>query len=302
MAFILFEQTLTMLAIMVIGMVLTMSGWMDDVFTKKLGAILLNIIVPCISLRGFINPPKGATVADLGTAILLSVIMISAALVLGLVAFGTRRRVDSFGTTFSNCGFIGIPLVTAVFGDDAMFYLACLIATFNIVMYTYGEWLLTGDASHVSPRAIATNPVVIASVLGIALFVAGVQLPEVATSAIEDLSDANTAIAMLILGSYLAKLDLHDLVADKRVYVTTFLRLVAAPGITIVVLWLMHVSWDIIAMSVFVGMAAPSGANTAIFAQQYDLDYEHAVKIVCISTILSVITLPLMFQLATVVL
>jgi predicted permease len=301
-AFVLFEQTLTMLVLMLIGMVLTLRGWMDDVFTKKLGAILLNIIVPCVSLHGFINPPKGATVADLGTAMLLSVIMITVALALGMAVFGTKHRVDSFGTTFSNCGFIGIPLVTAVFGDDAMFYLACLIAAFNIVMYTYGEWLLTGDASLVSPRAIATNPVVIASLLGVVLFLTGFRLPEVAASAIEDLTNANTAIAMLILGSYLAKLDVHDLVSDKRVYVTTFLRLVAAPGITIAVLWLLHASWDIIAMSVFVGMAAPSGANTAIFAQQYDLDYEHAVKVVCISTILSVITLPLMFQLATVVL
>lgn len=298
MTLILFEQTITMLLLMGIGMALTRAGWMDDAFTKKLGAILLNVVTPCTVLNGFLDPPEGATVADLGVALAASVIMICVSVAIGLACYGPKRGIDAFATTFSNCGFIGIPLVSAVYGSGAMLYLAAFIAVFNIAMFTYGEWLLTKDATMVSPRSVATNPVVIACLLGIAIFVLGIRLPVIIADAVADLADANTAVAMLILGSYLAKLDLRSLVDDRTVWATVGMRNVVCPLAIIAALRLFGMPANAIVLSTFIAAAAPSAGNTALFAQQFDLDYERAVKIVCLSTVISVITLPIMFGLA----
>ena len=297
MTLVLFEQTITMLLLMGVGMVLTFFGWIDDVFTKRLGAILLNVITPCIVLNGFLNPPEGTTAADLGAAIVASIIMTVVTVAIGFAVFGQRRRIDAFATTFSNCGFIGIPLVRAVYGEGAMLYLAAFMAVFNIVMFTYGEWLLSGDSRVVSPKAIATNPVVISCFLGIAIFLLGIRLPVIIADAVSDLSDANTAMAMLILGSYLAKLDLRSVISDASVWPAVLVRLVVTPLAIIGALRLFGQPSTPIVMSIFIAAAAPSAANTALFAQQFDLDYEHAVKAVCLSTILSVVTLPAMFAL-----
>ena len=301
MAFILLKQTLTMLILMAVGLGLTRSGMFDERFTKQLGNFLLTIIVPLITLRGFLEPPGGAQLSTMLGSLGISAVVMAVAGLVGFAIFRRTHAMDAFAVTFSNCGFFGIPLVTALYGDEAMFYLAGLLAVFNALMFTYGQWLLTGDASTMRPKSIATNPVVIAAVAGCVVFALHVPVPDMLWNALDALADCNTPLAMLILGSYLAKLSPRDVLSDPSVYLTIAVRLVVVPVATMLVFKLLGWGLEPLAASIFVGGCAPVGANLAILAQQHDMDYEHAIKLVCISTVLSCITLPLMYQLATMV-
>ncbi len=302
MAFIIFEQTLTMLGLMAVGLWLTKSGAIDEVFTKKLGYVLVNVIVPCLALNGFMDPPEGAQISDFLLSFGLSLLLLVIAAAVGFVAFGRRKPIEAFGNTVINAGFIGVPIVTAVFGPSAMFYVAATVALNNIIQFTYGCWLLTGDTSLIKPKAILTNPVVVASVLGVILFVTGFQLPAPVASGVKIMSNANTAVAMIILGSQLAGLDWKTAFNDVTAFVSIALRLVVAPLLSILVLKVLGFTLTPLVAAIFIDVICPMGVNTAVMAQQFDMDYEHAVKIVCLSTILCVVTMPLMFQLATIVL
>ena len=177
-----------------------------------------------------------------------------------------------------------------------------LIALFNVFMFTYGIWLLTGDPRHVSLRSVATNPVVLAAVLGVVVFMLGIPMPAVLDDAVEILADCNTGLAMLILGSYLARLDLRSALGDWTVMPPVLLRLVAIPLASIGVMRLLGWEPDVLTLSVLIGAIGPVGTNTALFAEQYGTDLDRSVSVVCISTVLSVVTVPLVFQAALMVL
>lgn len=302
MALILLQQTITMLVLMAVGLGLTRTGMFDEAFTKRLGNFLLTVIVPCITIRGFLDPPEGAELSTMLGSLGISAVVMGIAGVVGFAIYGRKRNLDAFAVSFSNAGFFGIPLVTSLYGDAAMFYMAGLLAVFNAEMFTYGQWLLTGDPTTMKPRSIITNPVVIAAVAGCLVFALHVPVPPMVEGALDALANCNTALAMLILGSYLAKLSPRDFVSDPRSYLVMAVRLLLVPAVTILVFRLVGWSLDPLPASILIGGCAPVGANIAILAQQHDMDYEHAIKLVCISTILSCVTLPLMFQLATMML
>ena len=302
MALVLFQRTVTMLIRMGVGLLATKVGMIDEDFTKRLGRVLLTIITPCLSFHGLVSPPDGATPADLARALVLSALLIVITVVAGFAIYGRRRPIDCFAATFFNCGFIGVPLVTSVFGTEAMFYVSGLIALFNVFMFTYGIWLLTGDPRHVSLRSVATNPVVLAAVVGVVVFMLGIPMPAVLDDAVEILADCNTGLAMLILGSYLARLDLRSALGDWTVMPPVLLRLVAIPLASIGVMRLLGWEPDVLTLSVLIGAIGPVGTNTALFAEQYGTDLDRSVSVVCISTVLSVVTVPLVFQAALMVL
>ncbi|MBQ6394786.1 MAG: AEC family transporter, partial [Atopobiaceae bacterium] len=124
MAYIIFKQAVTMLLLMAVGFYLTKNGTIDEEFSKKLGRVLLDVIVPCLALNGFLAPPEGATVSDLWMALGLSAVLLLVSTIIGFLVYGRRKPIEDFAAAFMNVGFIGVPIVTAVFGPSAMFYVA----------------------------------------------------------------------------------------------------------------------------------------------------------------------------------
>ena len=298
---ILLRQIAIMALLAAVGVYLSRKGFLSPQGTKDLGAILLRVIIPCVIVKSYITEFSRERLLELALSAGLALIGFILAMVISYLVFGKRRRLENFAASFCNAGFIGIPLAQAIIGEEGVFYIAASVALLNLFQWTYGVYIMADRKDAISARTIAKNPVVIAIVIGVVLFVSRIPVPGIVTSTLGYIAGMNTPIAMILMGTYLAKLPLKKLL-DKRAYGCVLFRLVIIPAVILLVFWALPVANMDIALAAFLAAATPVGANICVFAQQYDCDYEFSVVTVCLSTLLSVITVPLLVSFAQMIL
>ena len=298
---ILLRQIAIMALLAAVGVYLSRKGFLSPQGTKDLGAILLRVIIPCVIVKSYITEFSRERLLELALSAGLALIGFILAMVISYLALGKRRRPEHFAASFCNAGVIGIPLAQAIIGEEGVFYIAASVALLNLFQWTYGVYIMADRKDAISAKTIAKNPVVIAIVIGVVLFVSQIPVPGIVTSTLGYIAGMNTPIAMILMGTYLAKLPLKKLL-DKRAYGCVLFRLVIIPAVILLVFWVLPVSNADIALAAFLAAATPVGANICVFAQQYDCDYEFSVVTVCLSTLLSVITVPLLVSFAQMIL
>ena len=294
---ILLKQIAIMALLIAVGWVLRRKNFLSEQGTKELGAILLRIIIPCVIVKSYIVPYSRERLLELGLSAGLALLGFIAAMLIAYAVYGKRRRIENFAAAFCNAGFIGIPLAQAAIGEDGVFYVAASVALLNLFQWTYGVYIMTDRRDAIRAKTIATNPVVIAIVVGVVLFVGRIPVPEILTSTLGYIAGMNTPVAMILMGTYLARVSWRELL-DRRAYSCVLLRLVVIQAVVMVLFWLLPVSNTAVVMAVFLAAATPVGANICVFAQQYNSDYPFSVVTVCLSTVLSVVTVPLLSTLA----
>ena len=294
---ILLKQIAIMALLIAVGWVLRRKNFLSEQGTKELGAILLRIIIPCVIVKSYIVPYSRERLLELALSAGLALLGFIAAMLIDYAVYGKRRRIENFAAAFCNAGFIGIPLAQAAIGEDGVFYVAASVALLNLFQWTYGVYIMTDRRDAIRAKTIATNPVVIAIVVGVVLFVGRIPVPEILTSTLGYIAGMNTPVAMILMGTYLARVSWRELL-DRRAYSCVLLRLVVIPAVVLMLFWLLPVSNTAVVMAVFLAAATPVGANICVFAQQYNSDYPFSVVTVCLSTVLSVVTVPLLSTLA----
>lgn len=295
---ILLQQTIIMFALMLLGLLLSRRGMITEQGSRDLSNVLLYAVIPCVILRSYMSEFSTEKLREMGLSALIAVIAFAASIAVAYLTCGTRHRIENFAVAFGNAGFIGIPLVTAVFGPEAAFYVVSFSTFANLLQWTYGIVIISGKKETMNLRMVFVNPVFISMVIGIALFVLQPTLPTVVTGTIGYIADGNTVLAMIILGYYLSKVQLRGLFADVRLYLFSALRLLVVPAVTILVFLPFPFARGEITLITLIAAATPIASSTAIFAQKFDQDYRRAVSYVCLSTILSVATLPLVMLFA----
>ena len=295
---ILLQQTIIMFALMLLGLLLSRRGMITEQGSRDLSNVLLYAVIPCVILRSYMSEFSMEKLRAMGLSALIAVIAFAASIAVAYLTCGTRHRIENFAVAFGNAGFIGIPLVTAVFGPEAAFYVVSFSTFANLLQWTYGIVIISGKKETMNLRMVFVNPVFISMVIGIALFVLQPALPTVVTGTIGYIADGNTVLAMIILGYYLSKVQLRGLFADVRLYLVSALRLLVVPAVTILVFLPFPFARGEITLITLIAAATPIASSTAIFAQKFDQDYRRAVSYVCLSTILSVATLPLVMLFA----
>ena len=295
---ILLQQTIIMFALMLLGLLLSRRGMITEQSSRDLSNVLLYVVIPCVILRSYMSEFSTEKLRAMGLSALIAVIAFAASIAVAYLTCGTRHRIENFAVAFGNAGFIGIPLVTAVFGPEAAFYVVSFSTFANLLQWTYGIVIISGKKETMNLRMVFVNPVFISMVIGIALFVLQPTLPTVVTGTIGYIADGNTVLAMIILGYYLSKVQLRGLFADVRLYLFSALRLLVVPAVTILVFLPFPFARGEITLITLIAAATPIASSTAIFAQKFGQDYRRAVSYVCLSTILSVATLPLVMLFA----
>ena len=214
------------------------------------------------------------------------------------------RGMERFCAVFSNNGFLGIPLAMAVFGADSNALIVVIIINIisNILMYTLGVYLVSGDKSVISIKKAFLNPVLIAFILGIACNVLNVNsyVPEVSVFSTH-FSNIVTPISMTIMGIKLAESEILTLFKSVKTYYVSFLKLVAFPIVIVAVLFIGRASLgahlfsaDII-LGAYIGFAMPTAGLAPTFADNFHGDTESSVAFTLGSTLLSVLTIPLLY-------
>lgn len=297
-ALIVFRQTVVMFLYMFAGYVLFRKDLLTIRGSKDIANILVRLVIPAVILNSFCVERTPERIMELLQSALVTALSLIIAMVIAALLF-RKNPVANFGAAFANAGFIGIPLVQAAFGSEAVFWILSMVAMLNMLQYSYGVRLLTGEKSMTGLRHMLYNPILISIAIGLVLFFtgAGGHMPEILSSALEGMSALNAPLAMLVLGSYLAQSDLRKMMRDLSLYWLSAVRLIIVPLATLMVIRLIPYRTELL-LTVFIAASTPIGANVAVYAQLYDKDYPYACQTVVITTLFSIITLPLILMIA----
>ena len=298
MTSILINQVLIMYILMFIGFYAYKKGLISDEGSRDIGKILLNIAIPIIVINNFCVERTTEKVNDLLSSVVISFVCMAMAILVAMILYHKRNRVDEFSAAFSNAGFIGIPIVQTTFGSGAVFYISMMIVLVNLLQWTYGVYTITDDKKYINLKNVITNPIVISVFIGVILFFFNIKLPLIVSNIFTIIGNINSPLAMLLSGVYLAQSDLLSIIKKKDVYIVSFVRLVLIPLVNILILKLIPFGSIDLKLAILLAASAPVGSNVAIFASQYGSDFKKGIENVCVSTLLCIITLPLIMYIA----
>lgn len=295
------QQVVILFLLIAVGFLCGKSKLFGERAAKGMADLVLMIVTPCVIIQSFQRDMEPALMQNLLLALLIAAVLHGAMILLVNVAFRekeeARRRVLRFGVVFSNAGYMALPLQEAVLGSEGVFYGAAYVAVFNLVLWSWGLLEMSGDPKALSAKKLVVNPGLIGVVIGLGLFLGAVRLPELAASPVRHLASLNTPLPMLIVGYHLANSDVLKALRDGRTLLAIFLRIVAIPLAALGVMYLCGVR-GVLLVSCTIAASAPVAAATSMFAAKYDRDVSLSVNMVSLSTLLSVVTMPLIVGLA----
>lgn len=301
----LINQIVLMFCLMLIGVLINKLKFMHSQTSSDLTNVLLYIVSPCLIINAFEQPYSGDRIkqfllAIAGVFLLYIIEIIVAKLVFGRLQNQNLRRITQYGSIYSNAGFMGIPLISSLFGAEGVFFAVVSLAAFNIFSWTQGVSLFkdndNGTVEKTDWRQVLLNPNIIAIFVGILLFVFSIKIPSMPNQVIKYVGSINTPLSMIVIGNSLANITFSREMLNKEIGLTILLRNLLFPIIGIVILKLIGVTG--IAFYTTVVMAAcPAAGLVVLFTLQVDGDTAPAISLMSLSTILSLITIPVVFAL-----
>jgi len=297
------SQIILMFILMLVGLMINKLGFMHAQTSTDLTNILLYVVSPCLIIKAFEQTFSADRLQMLGRVIIAIVVIYALMIIITQLAFkrvkdDNLRRIMRYGSVYSNAGFMGIPLTSSLFGATGVFYAVASLAAFNIFSWTHGISLFTGKQSsrRDNVKQIVLNPNIIAIIAGLMIFITSFQLPTIANSAITYVSSINTPLSMIVIGNSLADVKLNRETLDKRLWWVLLLRNLIFPYLAIVVLQLLGISGVPLYTTVLMA-ACPVAGIVVLFSLKVHGNPGPAVALMSISTILSVVTIPLVFAL-----
>ena len=293
---VLLQKIVEMFLLMAVGFFLYRKRMLSDQGTGDIGKLLTTIVIPVVLINSLWGEKTAEKTGVLIESAIASALLMAASVLIAVLLY-RKDGVSCFSAAFSNAGFIGIPLVQSVLGSDAAFLISAMIVMIGLLQYTVGLFMMTGDKSRMKPGAVLKNPVVLSVLIGVALYALNVPKPALAPSLFGTMGSVNTPLAMLLLGAYLGKADLKQVFTVGSNYVVSLVRLVLVPLAGVLLLRLLPFGDAQMKLALLITCACPAGSLGAIFAQQYGRDYEKAAGQVCISTVLCLVSIPVVVAL-----
>lgn len=297
---IVFIQVLIIFILMSVGFVFAKAGIINEKGSRQMTDILLLVVAPCVLINAYQKEFTPNLVKGLVFGALFSILIHIVGIVLSTLIFKKeetlRYRVNIFASVYSNCGFMAIPILSATLGSDGVFYGSAYFAIFNLLYWTHGICVYDGSIKAISAKNIIKSPGIIGTVIAIILFVLGIKLPYVIKESVTYIASINTPLAMIVMGAYLTRVDFKKAIKNASMYLVLAMRLVIIPVIAVFLAKLFNME-SIVAKSILISAACPTASVTALMAAKYDLDAAYATEIVSVSTIISIISIPLVIML-----
>lgn len=295
-------QVAILFVMMLAGFVLGKAKTLTSAGIKQFTTVLLWLVTPCVIINSFSTAVFSAdrlknmlwvASAALGMHLL--------GFVLGMPFFkrtaDTTKRALRFGIVFSNCGFMSIPLAEAIFGQTGVFYVSVFVVVFNILSWTLGVHIY---GQKLNLKKALLNPGVIGFAVALPLFLLNLRLPAIVSEPIRYFSNLNSPLAMLVTGAILSSVSLKVTKSDIHILSASFMRLAVIPIICTAVMLLLKMPKELILITV-IPTSAPTASNTSLFAVMFNGDTSSASRLVTVSTLLSIITMPLIFAAVSII-
>lgn len=290
------RQTIIMLILIITGVICSKTGMISEKANKELSRFMLQVVNPVLIFMSYQTDLHRELVHNLLTAFGLSLlafaVMIPAAYLLIPKKADRETEIERFSAIYSNCGFMGIPLVNAMFGMEGVFYLTAFITIFNLVVWTHGVILMTGERDLRQVVKVFYSPTIIAIFLGMVTFFLQIRLPDIPSAALNYIKELNTPMAMIVSGVTMAGTDVKKMIKKAGVYRTCAMKLLVLPLIVAVVVILSGAD-SVVSSTIIVAAAAPPATMCTLFSLRYGKNSLYASEIFTAGTILSVFTLPI---------
>lgn len=298
-----FAKILTVFSISLIGYATNKLKWLPIESTRYLSALLINISSPCLIIYSMSQQSlsEDTLTSVVQTASLMLIALIVATILSVFIVKIIKSPREDQGVyqallVLTNNGFMGYPLSLAVFGEKGLFLMIVANAVFTIYLYSVGVMMLisgNGDEVNVKTalKSIFSIPVV-ASVTGLGVFIFGIQLPSLLVDFLDTVGGITIPLSMLIIGIQLAESKAREVLENKHLLITLILKLVVYPALLFGLLVLLPFQPLVLCIVIF-AMAMPSAAVIPVLAEMYHSNAKLAAQAVFITTMFSVITIPI---------
>lgn len=294
-------QVLILFILIGLGFLCAKKAIFTEASIKNLTNFVLYFVTPCVVIASFHRDFDSALAKKLITCAVVAVFQHGLNILLAHTLIRDKndgkRIAMQYAVVFSNCGYMALPLQSAILGSEGVFLGAAYICVFNLLCWTYGLVVMSGDIHAFSGKKLILNPGVIGVAVGLVLFLTPLKLPAILLEPVNHLSALNTPLPMVIIGFYLAQITSFKFLKDPQIVFTMLLRLVITPAIGFVIMKLCHLDSAVIT-SMVIASCAPCAANTTMFSAKYNRDTQTAVTLVTMSTLFSIITMPLLVSFA----
>ncbi len=270
----------------------------DEVSSAKLSTLIVKLGQPFLIINALVgleptpeNVRNGFLILALGLGIHVFMAVLAHFLAKPIRGFD-ERKLTEFGMLFTNCGFIGFPILESIFGETGLFYGAFYVVSFHLFTWTWGIAILARGREDIkiTPKKALVNFGTIPSLIGIAIFLSGLDLPEFLTDFSGYIASLCTPISMLITGANLSRRGAKSMLTNPSVYLTNAVRLVLMPLAVTTALWLVGVP-DYMVVFGCVMAAMPTAAVITMFGEMYSISPGCAAELVGSTSLLSVVTL-----------
>lgn len=292
----LLQQMLVLFIYMMLGFFLARKGVLDERAGKTFSWMVVNVANPALIILPTINKETTLSPEQIWEALKLAVIMYVALIVIAKVITmfmrtSMEKNLYQMMMIFNNIAFMGFPIVAAAYGPDALLYSALFTLPFCLLIYTYGIVLITANGEKLKLRSIF-NIGVIAVIFALAMLFIKPDMPEFVITATKGVSNLTGPLSMMVIGISLAGMKLKDVFCDKTLWLFSFVKLLVIPIIgTLIVIRLLDN--DLLCHVCMVMLGTPVASMVVMLAQTYDADSELMSRGVALTTILSVITIPM---------
>ena len=302
-ALLLAREIAQLFLILLAGFVLVRAGLLRAADSKVLSVILVYLVIPCVIVDAFQIEDTPAIRAGLA----LSFGAAAAIHLLFLLLTWLLRRplgldaIERATAIYSNAGALVIPLVQALLGQEYdIYYCACIIVQL-VLLWTHGAAILRGTGA-LSWKAVLTNVNLLSILAGAALYLGHVPLPALLTGAMDSMGSLMGPLGMLLAGMAIAESPLRQLACTPRYYLTAALRLLVYPLAALALLWATGAAALLpdgraILMTVYLAAITPACTTITSMAQLYGQDASRSSALYVLSTLLSILTMPLMLGL-----
>lgn len=294
-----FQTMLKLFLLLILGFVLFKCHIFDEYTNKKISALIVNVASPMLiisSIAGVEGSNKSIVFLMIGAGILMYIGFIILGKIINRIFPFSKKDwpVYECMVVFANTGFMGYPVLLDVFGQEAVFYASLIHMAFNFFVYTYAIMCLTkGDDSEfkLNFKQLLT-PGIILIFVGIFIYLFDIQLPSVLMDTINSVGSLTAPLSMMMIGSSLAVYPIKDSFTDWRSYVFAFVRLMIVPFVTMIVCRLLHIDAYYANITIITN-AMPVGSMVLMLATQYNANVKIVTRNIVVSTLLSVITIPI---------
>lgn len=297
--YIIIEQLLEMFIVVIFGFMLARRNILKENTQQEIAEMLTKYIVPLTLVLAFQQPFNPDQLIGIGWAFIGALGIFTVRILWAHFGFRGADKIDRYATVFSNSVFVGIPIIFPILGYEGILYLSMYLIVSGTLQYTYGIWSLSDGKETITLRSALTNPGILGTATGLILYIFQIQLPDVVFNSLDTIAGLSSPLGMMLLGGYLARSHFREVFFIWRNYWVVSHRLLVTPILGFIVLWLLPIEDPTILLTLAIVNSTPTAVNTAVFSQIYGGDYEYGARLVILSSILSMITMPFLIAAAT---